>query len=192
MSKRIAFSLRPIGFEDLADVRHLHTTAFRAAACAQLDQEQVDALVEHIESSSYSDQVLGANCVGAWIDRTLCGTAGWSPGGQSGHGARVLGVFVSPLFKGLGVGRSVVDAAEARAHRAGFSVLSVRSPLITAGFFERLGYSGTSQGVWTTPAGIGVPVRYLRKNAAPVSEIRFPSDRAALLQLTGRVPARVH
>lgn len=173
MREKVAITIRQIGLDDLAAVRHVHSLAYRAFAGPTLAEDQVDALVEYVRSPQYSDYLLGHGCLGAWIDSHLCGTAGWGPGSNLGVGAKLAGVCVDPLFSRLGIGRRLVEAAELRARRAGFSAMTTRTTSNAVPFFETLGYATTSQGVWNTPSGVSVPVVHMRKG--PERDIGKPS-----------------
>ena len=116
-----------------------------------------------MRSPQYSDYLLGHGCVGAWIGNQLCGTAGWGPGTNIGVGAKLAGVCVDPLFSRLGIGRRLVEAAETRARRAGFSTVTSRTTANAVPFFAALGYTTSSQGAWMTPSGVSVPVVHMRK-----------------------------
>ena len=163
MQLNVALDVRPIGLDDLSTVRHVHTLAYRAFAGPSLAEDQIDALVEHVRSTEYSQQIVASDTMGAWIDGRLVGTAGWTPGSNLGVGAKLTGVCVDPLFGGIGIGRKLVEAAESRARRAGFTIVTARTPANAVRFFERLGYLSTSQGVWATPSGVTVPVFHMRK-----------------------------
>ena len=163
MSLRSQIELRPVGLDDLSAVRQTSALAYRAYAGPYLGEDQVDALVELVRSPEYCEQMLAAACLGAWIDERLIGTGGWSAAGTAGAGAKLIGVCVDPLFGRLGVGSQLVVAVEMQARRAGFALLSARVPAHAATFFKRLGYAGTSQGVWTTPSGVTIPVVHMRK-----------------------------
>ncbi len=173
MRVNVAIAIRPIGLDDVSDVRHVHCLAYRAFTGPTLAEDQVDAIVEFVRSPQYSDYLLGHGCVGAWIDNHLCGTAGWGPGNNLGVGARLAGVCVDPLFSRLGIGRRLVEAAETRARRAGFSTVTTRTPANAVPFFEQLGYTSSSQGVWMTPSGVSVPIVHMRKG--PERELSKPS-----------------
>ena len=163
MSKLPAIEVRPIGLDSLAELRHIHSRSYRSYLCCDLSQDQLDALLEYVATPAYLDLVLQTECLGAWIDARLCATGSWTLGGGSALGARIASVCVDPLFSRLGLGRRIVGEMEARARRAGCALISARAPLSSATFFERIGYAGTSRGVWSTPCGVSVPVLHMRK-----------------------------
>lgn len=192
MRVNVAIAIRPIGLDDLSDVRHVHGLAYRALTGPALAEDQVDALVEFVRSPQYSDYLLGHGCVGAWIGNQLCGTAGWGPGTNIGVGAKLAGVCVDPLFSRLGIGRRLVEAAETRARRAGFSTVTSRTTANAVPFFAALGYTTSSQGAWMTPSGVSVPVVHMRKG--PERDVqKAPAHEAApmvaeqLLELVTRL-----
>ena len=192
LSMRSQVELRTVGLDGLAEVRHVTALAYRAYAGPFLAEDQVDALVELVRSPEYTDQMLASNCVGAWIDGRLIGCVGWFPAGSSAAGAKLLGVCVDPLFGRLGVGRRLVEAIEIRARRAGFSILTARVPISAAPFFARLGYAGTSQGVWMTPSGVSLPVVHMRKGSSKLIRRNANTQQIALTSIDCGDNTRLH
>jgi len=187
-----AFSdIRPIGLDHLAELRHLHSLAYRTYLAHDLSDDQLDALIEFVQTPEYIEVLLKTECHGAWIENRLCATASWSPGGMTGASAKLIGVCVDPIFAGLGLARQLVVEAELRARRAGFAVMTARAPHSVAPFFEQLGYCCTSHGVWATPCGVNIPVVHMRKGEAkPVASAtpRLPAaSRAARTLAASRV-----
>ena len=166
MSQDTLVELRPIGLDSFPALRHIHSLAFRTHLGSDLSEDQLDALVDFVHTPQYVELILQTECLGAWIEDRLCATGSWMPGGSSGANAKLIGVCVDPLFSGLGLGRRLVGEIEARARRAGFVVITARAPVAIAPFFNRLGYFGTSRGVWATPCGVSVPVLHMRNGAA--------------------------
>jgi len=154
---------RPVTIDELADVRILHETAFRALAANQHGAGEIDAFCALMQSNAYTDQIAGNDLWAAWIERTLIGTAGWAPVDGFGRSARIADVFVNPLFAGRGFGRVLAMAAEERARLAGFNAFGVRVTPNAVPFFASLGYRITAQGTRQLPGGIDLPVTYMRK-----------------------------
>jgi GNAT superfamily N-acetyltransferase len=192
MRVNVAIAIRPIGLDDLSDVRHVHSLAYRSLTGPALAEDQVDAIVEFVRSPTYSDFLLSHGCIGAWIGNHLCGTAGWGPGSNVGVGAKLAAVCVDPLFSRLGIGRRLVEAAETRARRAGFSTMSSRTTANAVPFFESLGYGTSSQGAWMTPSGVSVPVVHMRKG--PERDIQKAPllDKVPLVSEQVELMARLH
>lgn len=163
MSMSTTAELRPIGLDNLAELRHIHSLAYRTYLGNDLSDDQLEALVDFVHTPEYIELLLTTECLGAWIEQRLCATASWTPGGIAGASAKLIGVCVDPMFGGLGLARRLVDEVELRARRAGFAVMSARSPISMAPFFEKLGYGGTSRGIWSTPCGVNIPVIHMRK-----------------------------
>lgn len=169
MTDEIASSaeLRPIGPDDLAEVRSLHATSFRVLASHTFSEEEIAAFTEHVYSLPYTEALSEAierhQLLGAWYGGQLVGTAGWTPGDGNHSAARIRWVFVRPLFTGLGLGGRLLEAAEAAAMRAGFEILSVEAPLNAAEFFAGFGYETSSHGVRTLSRGQSLAVAYMRK-----------------------------
>jgi len=192
MSERSIVELRAIGLDRLSDLRNVHTQAFKAYLGSDLSEDQLDALVNYANTTDYTDQMLLTECIGAWIDDRLCATGSWMPGGDAGASAKLTAVCVHPLFGRMGLARRIVEEIENRARRAGFSVLTARCPVTMAPFLERLGYVGTSHGVWATPCGVSVPVVHMRKGEARPD--LHGTSRSTLSQRAARLSsvARLH
>ncbi|MCL4767357.1 MAG: GNAT family N-acetyltransferase [Hyphomicrobiaceae bacterium] len=162
-----AAELRPIGPDDLADVRSLHATSFRLLAGQSFTEGEIAGFTAHVYGFSYTDALSEAirrqQLLGAWYDGELIGTAGWVAGDGNASAARIRWVFVRPLFTGLGLGTRLVQAAEAGARRAGFRALSAEATLNSVDFFAGLGYEVTSHGVRALTPGESLPVAYMRK-----------------------------
>jgi GNAT superfamily N-acetyltransferase len=160
--------IRPVGPDDLADVRSLHATSFRLLAGGSFTEEEIAAFTAHVYSINYttalSEAVQRQQIFAARIDNELVGTAGWVAGDGSVATARIRWVFVRPMFTGIGLGTKLVRVAEAAAQRAGFDTLSVEATLNAVGFFEQLGFEVSSHGVRALAPTQGLPVAFMRKS----------------------------
>lgn len=159
--------LRAVEIDELSDVRYIHAGALRAQAAEQLSQAEIEAFVSYVYSEAYTDRlaemVRARRLFGVTVDGKLTCTAGWTPANDSGATARLMAVFVAPMFAGVGLGRRLTLAAEADAAQAGFRAVSVRTPVGAVGFFQRLGYGVSSYGVWTLKPECALPVGFMRK-----------------------------
>lgn len=160
-------TLRPVGMDDVASVRYIHSSAFQVLSGEYHSQEESAAFTQMIRTPEYAREVLTNNVHAAWIDREMVGTAGWCPGDNRCKTARIRQLFVRPLFVGVGIGGFLLKDAENRAMRAGFHYFTVRAPVGAVPFYEGLGYSVSSHGVLPTPSGVGMPVVFMRKKASP-------------------------
>ena len=81
----------------------------------------------------------------------ILGSAGWGRvvGDDGVARGRIRKVFVEPGVAGRGLGRVLVEAAEARARAAGLDAFVVRANLNAVAFYERLGYRATGPGGMT-------------------------------------------
>lgn len=183
MTDEIATSaeLRPIGPDDLAEVRSLHATSFRVLASQTFSEEEIAAFTDHVYSLGYTEALSEAierhQLLGAWYAGQLVGTAGWATGDGNHSVARIRWVFVRPLFTGLGLGARLLEAAEAAAQRAGFEILSVEAPLNAAEFFAGFGYETSSHGVRTVAPGQSLAVAYMRKRVEE-AQVQTAGERA--------------
>lgn len=153
--------------DEMSSVRHLHAFSAKKLAAGMLSESEITAFAAHIYTEGYSSRlaelVLARRLSAARLDNELLGTAGWTPANDSGSVARMIGVFVSPLYAQRGIGRRLLEAAEGQARQAGFTVFTMRAPLGASGFFERLGYSVASHGAWPLTRDVSLPVAFLRK-----------------------------
>jgi GNAT superfamily N-acetyltransferase len=157
-------AVRPLDIDDYSAVRYLHTSATRAFSSEHLTIDEVDALIEHIQSVEYIDKMQVSDPMGAWIEGELAGSCGWLAGDDTGNLARIMHLYVSPLFSGCGLGRLLLNEAEKRAMNAGFTQIGVRSIASAAPFFSHMDYDITSYGVQALSSGINIPVVFLRKS----------------------------
>lgn len=162
-----AAEIRPIGPDDLADVRSLQATSFRLLAAQSFSEEELSAFTAHVYSFGYTEALSEAirrrQLLGAWFGGELVGTAGWMAGDGNASTARIRWVYVRPLFTGVGLGTKLVEAAEAGARQAGFRVLSVEATLNSVEFFAGLGYEISSHGVRALAPSQSLPVAFMRK-----------------------------
>lgn len=155
--------LRPLTVDDFSTLRYVNTTSFMSAAADHYAPADMDAFRQFVHSPRYSDLLLGNRAFAAWIGSEMVGSAAWSPADTPGPTARILAVFVRPLFTRAGVGRLLLKRIEAQAHAAGYSALALSATLNAVGFFETLGYWVTRHGKWALPLGREVPVAFMRK-----------------------------
>lgn len=153
--------------DQMSDLRHLHALSARRLAAGMLSDQEIEAFASHIYSDSYSlrlsEVVRARRLLAARLDGNLVATAGWTPANDAGAVARLVGVFVSPLYARQGIGRLLVEAVEVQAMQAGFAVCTVRAPLGAADFFAALGYEAASHGVWPLEREAALPVAFMRR-----------------------------
>lgn len=180
-----AAQLRLVEIDELSDVRYIHASALRALSAGQLSEPEIEAFVAHVYSEAYTsmlaETVRARRLFGITVDNMLTCTAGWSPANDSGATARLMGVFVAPMFGGSGLGRLVSHAAENDAAHAGFAAASVRTPVAAVGFFQRLGYDVSSYGVWSLKPDCSLPVAFMRRALGKIE--RAKDDGAGGLEL---------
>lgn len=165
--------VRALGVDELSNVRYIHATSIRLHAAHVLSDDEIKAFTDHVYSDAYAAQLARTQLIGASIGGELVGTSGWSFGDDSASGARISSLHVRPLFTGLGIGRMLLEAAEAAAGIAGFDSFSARATLNSVGFFDRHGYIVTSQGMYPMRPDVGLPVAFMRKSE-PVALVIKP------------------
>jgi predicted N-acetyltransferase YhbS len=156
-------TLRPLSVDDLSAARYIHATAFAGAARNHYSADDIDAFTAFIRSPRYADLLLGNHAVAACIGSEMVGIAAWSAGEPPSPTARILAVFVRPMFTGEGVGRQLIGHIEDEARAAGYQAIEVSATLNAVGFFEDLGYLLVREGAWALPLGHEMPVAFMRK-----------------------------
>lgn len=166
-----SIGIAPVEIDHMSDVRYLHVLSARRLAAGMLSEGEITAFASHLKSEPYSARlaeiVQAKRLMAARLGNALAGTAGWIPANDAGAVARLVGVFVSPLYARLGIGRLLVETVEGHARQAGFGVFTIRAPLGASGFFANLGYEVASHGVWPLDRDTAVPVAFMRKTDPP-------------------------
>lgn len=155
--------IRPLSVDDLSTARYVVGAAFARGAAEHYSGPQIEAFAEFVRSPHYSDVLLGNRAYGAFIGAEMVGVAAWSLGESKSPTARILAVFVHPLFGGDGIGSRLVEYLEDEARAAGYSAVEASVTLNAAPLFERLGYLETRRGAWGLPSGREMPIAFMRK-----------------------------
>ncbi len=150
---------------DADAVRRLHALAFRQLAAAHHTPAQIAAHEALIMADDYADDLARSHLLLAENDRReLAATAGWLALDERPGTARIRKVFVHPAMAGRGLGRTMVEAAEAAARAAGFASLFVRANINAVPLYQKLGYRPVERGVM--PAGAEeLPVMFMERPA---------------------------
>jgi len=97
-------------------------------------------------------------------DARLLGVGGWSPDSLDHRVAWLRYLFVHPDASGQGVGRRLVEAAEASARSAGRGQLRVWSSLNAVGFYRALGYRSIRRAAMPLAAEIDIDYVLMARN----------------------------
>lgn len=178
-------TIQAITLDDCGDVRDLHDHSLRFLIADQRTEGDIEAQLGRIYSVDYTDNLLGHDLWGIWIDRVLVGTAGWTPADSAGRAAHLRDIYVHPMFMRAGLGSALLENAEERAARAGFDTYCVQASARTLGFFDRQGYVIRSHGRRAIGPGITMPVVFMRKQARPFGA---PGTRAGTGPVTPAAP----
>jgi putative acetyltransferase len=159
-----AIALRPIRDGDLDQVQTMQARSFAALAGGANTAEQIQAHVDEIMAPAYRTELLVNHMMVAEDEtRRIVGTAGWCAMPDQLATARIRKVFVDPDHAGTGLGRRLVEAAEADARAHGFRDFAVRANANAAAFYERLGYRAERAGAMATNSGVDLPVMFMGK-----------------------------
>ena len=158
--------VRALSVDDLSTARYVVSTAFARGAKDHYSAAEVEAFAEFVRSPHYGDLLLGNRAYGAWVGSEMVGVAAWSMGEVGSPTARILAVFVHPLFGGNGIGTRLTEYLEVAALTAGHRAVEMSATLSAAGFFEELGFIETRRGTWGLSAGRQMPIAFMRKIGA--------------------------
>jgi len=163
--------IRALGVDDMSNARYVVSAPFVRVAAEHYTRPQIEAFVDFVRSPHYSDLLLGNRAYGAFIGAEMVGVAAWSVGEMKSPTARLLSVFVLPLFGGNGIGTRLVEYLEEEARASGYRAQEVSAILGATGFFEQLGYHETRRGSWALPSGRAIPVAMMRKIGGGRSDV---------------------
>jgi GNAT superfamily N-acetyltransferase len=155
--------IRPLSVDHLSTARYVVGTAFARGAKEHYSATDMEAFGEFVRSPHYADVLLGNRTYGAWVGSDMVGVASWSVGEAPSPTARVVAIFVHPLFSRNGLGTRLTEHLEVEAANAGYRALEISATLNAAGFFEQLGYLETGRRGWGLPAGHVLPTALMRK-----------------------------
>lgn len=157
--------------DELSTIRYIHAQSLRRAAADWADETEVAAYDAYVYAPAYATDIEealhAARFFGAYLGGQLIGTSGWSPVDDDTASARVRWCHILPLFGGLGIGRTLLHAAERDAEAVGHASLIARATPTAAAFFERAGYGITAHGRRDIGFRQSLPVTFLRKSLRP-------------------------
>lgn len=134
-------TLRRLSVDDLSNVRYLHSLSFRSLVGLDMAEEDAASMLSQIGSPDYGDRLMGERHILAFAGSELVGSAGWCFNAVGTPEARLVSVFVHPMFVLLGIGRRLVAAIEEDARNLGFDTLHAPTPEHAMGFLRRLGFA---------------------------------------------------
>ncbi len=155
--------IRTLSVDHLSTARYVVGTAFARGAKDHYSNADMEAFAEFVRSPHYADVLLGNRTYGAWVGSDMVGIVSWSVGEAPSPTARVVAVFVHPLFSRNGIGTRLTEYLEVEAANAGYRALEISATLNAASFFEQLGYIETARRGWGLPAGHVMPTALMRK-----------------------------
>jgi len=162
-----AISFRPIREADLDAVQAMQARSFEALGGGANSAAQIQAHIDEIMAPGYRKELLANHIVVAEDEAgRIVGSAGWCIVPDRSTTARIRKVFVDPDHAGTGLGRLLVEAAEADARMNGFVDFAVRANRNAVAFYERLGYRAERAGTMATHVGVDLPVVFMAKPAS--------------------------
>jgi GNAT superfamily N-acetyltransferase len=170
-SLKAAVTIATPSIDELSTIRYIHAQSLRRAATAWADEAEIAAYDGYIYAPDYAagieQAVHAARFFGAYLGGALIATSGWSSIDDDTASARIRWCHVQPLFGRLGIGSSLLHAAETDAANFGHISLVARTTPTATAFFERAGYGITSHGKRDIGSNQTLPVTFLRKNLRP-------------------------
>lgn len=159
--------LRPFAAADLDATVAMQCRAVEVLGRSHYAPDEIALLLAATREPGYPADLL-ANDLWLAVDAggAILGSAGWGrmAGDDGVARGRIRKVFVEPGAAGRGLGRILVEAAEARARVAGLGAFVVRANLNAVAFYQRLGYRPTGPGTLAV-AGREVAMTMMEKPA---------------------------
>ena len=156
--------IRPLSVDCLATARYVIATAIKRHAAETYTKAQLEALLAFVQSPHYSDLLYTGRSHGAFIGAEMVAVGAWSAGATAASPtARLIGVFVQPLFGGCGIGARLMAHIEEEARAAGFRALDVGALPGAVSFLEAAGYQQIGPRPLGLPSGQQIPVVEMRK-----------------------------
>lgn len=153
--------LRPARFEDVPEMLRLIGRAVAHGCSEHYSPAQRAAVYASYASTLFVDALAAFDTIAAELDGRLIGFAQVDPAR-----GRLRALFVDAESQGRGVGRALLEAAEARAVRRGCVRLHGAMSLNAVPFYARAGFRelGEPEPLTTTEARVPVPIVRMEKN----------------------------
>jgi GNAT superfamily N-acetyltransferase len=158
--------VRPLTVDDLSAARYVMSSAFLAAAKDYYRETEIAAYVDYVRSPLYADLLLGNRSFAAWVGSEMVGVGAWSGGEDESPTARILAIFVRPLFAGEGIASRLIEFLEVDAHNAGYRSIEASVTLNAVELFVHHGYDEVGSSVLRLPAAGEMPVARVWKDSA--------------------------
>ncbi len=155
--------IRPLSVDDLSTARYVIGAAFARSAKEHYSVSDIDAFAAFVRSPHYADILLGNHAYAAWVGSEMVGVAAWSASEAQSPTARVLALFVHPLFAGHGIGTRLAEFLKDEAAAAGYRALEASATINAVPFFERLGFLEIRRSVWALPSERDLPIVLMRE-----------------------------
>jgi GNAT superfamily N-acetyltransferase len=152
MDQPDAVAIRPVRAADLDPIAALQEASIMRLGLAAYGEAKARAWAR--VGYDFKHVLLGDGgfFVAEQAGRTI-GVGGWSPDSLEAGLAWIRYLFVHPDAAGRGIGRRLVEVAEASAQSAGRHRFDVWSSLNAVGFYEALGYRRVRAARWPVAAG---------------------------------------
>jgi GNAT superfamily N-acetyltransferase len=175
-------TIRKAGEDDLPELIRLHRVAMRELGGTAYTVDQIDAFLLHVPTLDYgllddrtyfvaeaNGRIVGS---GGWSTRAPgCGdTIGFGiPDGDGHRIALIRAMYTHPDWARRGIGRRVLQAAEAEACAGGIRRFELHAPLPGVPLYRACGYRIVANAPAHLDDGTTLPVLHMRKDmVAPV------------------------
>ncbi len=152
-------TIRPATLADLDAIRVVHTAAIQATCASSYSPEQITAWLAHLTPERYRQSFDEGGQFVAVQDGTVVGF-----GKLHLASATVNAVYVAPMAQGFGVGRTLLQALEATAVKAGLHVLTLNATLNAESFYRAAGWLSDGPAEHSLPSGVPLPCVAMHKS----------------------------
>jgi putative acetyltransferase len=158
--------IRPVAAADLDAVALLQERSIMAFSAPVYGEAKARAWARL--GVQFRHDLLGEG--GFWVAERqggIVGVGGWSPDGLEPDLAWLRYLFVHPQAARRGIGRRLVEQAEASAHAAGRPRVHVWASLNAVGFYQALGYRRQRRARWPIQVGVDLDNVLMIKRLRP-------------------------
>lgn len=176
MSNEAPFSLRKATIDDVPQLIRLHRVAIRELGGGAYTADQIDSFLLHVPTL---DDTLITDCTYfvALAEGTVVGAGGWSfripsdmqtidtnhASAAAETAATIRAMYTHPDWARRGIGRAILEAAEAEASAAGYRRIELHALLPGVPLYRACGYTPIGRCQAQLGDGVMLPIVHMHK-----------------------------
>jgi GNAT superfamily N-acetyltransferase len=175
MDNHAPFDLRKATLDDVPQLIRLHRVAIRELGGSAYTADQIDSFLLHVptlDDALIADRTYFV----AMAEGTVVGAGGWSfrvpgyahtidtsPASAAERTAVIRAMYTHPDWARRGIGRAILDAAEAEAAAAGYRRIELHALLPGVPLYRACGYTPIGRCQAQLADGVTLPVVHMHK-----------------------------